>query len=1041
MKQLKIWIALACLFVPLFAMAMMKEGNLPGASGVAVDKDGNPLKWEQFGGDYFVMFNSLIADQTQMFGEDRVKNPQGDACVPSSSFDLKDIHLPKDADIERAFLVWMNAVDPSIVDAKSAVDNKVHLKFEPELYSEVKEFDVEGEPKNAGNNESTFSYEYVGYDEGVTTGCSESAQGSDGGTKQVGYYTYRIDITDKFQEILGTGENGGFLNRDAMLGKYTVSDLDCSNHDYYRCKTTMVSAWAIVLVYKSQEVNAKNIYFYNGLGVGHHTMVEANVSGFEYPFEPSVRITAMIAEGDPGNARDDDPENFGAPVNYENLILRGEDAVVDYKLRNECNQKANTPLGGVEYTEVYNSSSSVPYYKGDGTMGFECIGGAVTGTHLGVDVDTFILNAADDPLLEDHLVIGNTSTTLKLSINQDAIFTNFIFLSVDTKMPDFNIPFEHSTITHPVGREKHFCSFSEKNNFEANQNFFCQQKPFYFTIKIQNHGENIAKNVFVSDPMFENPKGVKYVPGTTEMAELNEKGMGINWTPIPDGPNGIFPLSKPYKIADEVLPFKNNGYGYMVRFQVEPTSESKKFKFTNHATISENQGAGYSVNSSQGILMRTDLTCDATLQGDTLKKALEDLRCSDACGGCGDDGCKTDADCPSGQKCDVEKGVCEDPTPPDLTTNAEITVSLGDKSPDNGGAPILIEEKKNDLILGQIKVNGTGGKDKYYTMTNLTVNFTNSEGGVVDPKFQFKNLRLVRDLNGNGIIDQGDQAETDVSSLPGLNESFQAAFNVGLNLKTDEEHFFLVVANMEYSGEVAGDVLFKTNIPQNFASFTDLGTPVVKSENIDFATYKLEKANHFIVSKIIGATPIETKISSKNNSSAPMIHFSLKSKGRDNAVKTITFSLANSQYAKFGTGEGITSMKLYTSNAAGEKVAALGTATNNRTTAVFNNINIDCRSEEKVFLLLEGNFDLLEGEKAKVKISESGGLLLNDTSQNADGLPLYSDEFSGADDGEESTGCSCSVVNSSAGSAGMALYALIALLLISGFRTLLLRKR
>ncbi|HQM84846.1 MAG TPA: hypothetical protein PLD55_09225, partial [bacterium] len=68
---------------------------------------GEPYEsWEDGGQDFFVMFNSNIDNKLVLFGEDP-DNPQGDTCVDSSSFMLDKFHIPEDAIIEKAYLVWM----------------------------------------------------------------------------------------------------------------------------------------------------------------------------------------------------------------------------------------------------------------------------------------------------------------------------------------------------------------------------------------------------------------------------------------------------------------------------------------------------------------------------------------------------------------------------------------------------------------------------------------------------------------------------------------------------------------------------------------------------------------------------------------------------------------------------------------------------------------------------------------------------------------------------------------------------------------------
>ena len=84
------------------------------------------MSWEDGGQDFFVMFNSNLDDKIKL-SDDEKTNPQGDTCLDSSSFTLNNFHIPEDAIIEKAYLVWMGAVDPAKLN--DPTDNKVHLAF------------------------------------------------------------------------------------------------------------------------------------------------------------------------------------------------------------------------------------------------------------------------------------------------------------------------------------------------------------------------------------------------------------------------------------------------------------------------------------------------------------------------------------------------------------------------------------------------------------------------------------------------------------------------------------------------------------------------------------------------------------------------------------------------------------------------------------------------------------------------------------------------------------------------------------------------
>jgi hypothetical protein len=92
----------------------------------------------------------------------------------------------------------------------------------------------------------------------------------------------------------------------------------------------MVSAWAIFIVYRSQNIRPKKLYLYNGLAFVQGDKSLATVSGFELPKNPMVRLTSMIAEGD--------PSLIEASLPPEGIFLQGEGATSRFRLFNECNR-------------------------------------------------------------------------------------------------------------------------------------------------------------------------------------------------------------------------------------------------------------------------------------------------------------------------------------------------------------------------------------------------------------------------------------------------------------------------------------------------------------------------------------------------------------------------------------------------------------------------------------------------------------------------------------------------------------------------------
>ncbi|MCK5807746.1 hypothetical protein KAH37_02045, partial [bacterium] len=162
----------------LFAFAVSAEihGNMPG---------GEPsLTFEDHGLEYFVMFNSFLDDTITFYGETSA-NPQGDVCLSTSSFTLTEKHLPNDAIVEKAYLIWMGAVAPDQLDKPT--DNEVTLSFYNKHTKKVKAGDVGKLLTDA----PSFEFEGIKFVDDVEIGCSNTFDGSTV-QAEVGYFTYRV---------------------------------------------------------------------------------------------------------------------------------------------------------------------------------------------------------------------------------------------------------------------------------------------------------------------------------------------------------------------------------------------------------------------------------------------------------------------------------------------------------------------------------------------------------------------------------------------------------------------------------------------------------------------------------------------------------------------------------------------------------------------------------------------------------------------------------------------------------------------------------
>ncbi len=553
---------------------------------------GDPSKsWEEGSHDYVVMFNTLLKD-TESVGSVENNNPQGDRCIENSSFDLSSEHIPADAEVENVYLIWTGVVDPALL--KSPTDNTADFDFVSEDGKvKIEKREVKGAgPYTLDSTEQGFAFE------GFTLTNEE-------GVDSYGYFTYRVDVTDLFKEIQKKGRDAGAeFDGKAIMGKYTIGGIECTEDDIYRLDTGMVSAWSIVLVYKSESVKPKKIFFYNGMSYYAKTSsVLSNqiiqVKGFTFPLAPTVRTTLMVAEGDPGLAS---PFGNTPP---EALRMRGDSLEEWVQLSNTCNpQRDKTPdFIPFNYTEIYNSISSFYGWESEEE---KCIGSQEAPIY-GIDVDTFVLKA-EDPAFQNHLFLGNDMLEFDISANGDVVVTNFLMVSVDTKAPTFDIP---------GIREKSSCSCS------TIKDKVCAGQDFYYVIRIENWGENTAKNVIFKDPL---PETVKYVPGTAQIAKEFKEDGTPKWTTISDGAGGTYPFTEGYKVADEMTPCVPKCTDRAIlRFRVSTDAAiSKNETIPNTASILSMDGE-YRSNLGVPLRLKIDPACPSTC-------TIPDSN-SEACGG------------------------------------------------------------------------------------------------------------------------------------------------------------------------------------------------------------------------------------------------------------------------------------------------------------------------------------------------------------------------------------------------------------------------
>ena len=951
---------------------------------------GEPIKsWEDGGQDFFVMFNSNIDNKIKLFSEDDV-NPQGDSCVESSSFTLTDFHIPKDAIVEEAYLVWMGAVDPAKLNEPT--DNVVHLAFTQAADGGVKhEDDIEaGEKGKKLTENASFEFEGIRFKDTVEIGCSETKDGT-AQELELGYFTYRVDVTDFFKKIEEKNRDAGFGEDGEYYGTYTFSGLDCTDHDAYKCKTTMVSGWSLFFIYRSKNIKPKKIYFYNGLSFVVGDKSTAKVKGFELPLYPAVRVTTMIAEGDPSLAVQTLPP--------EGIFLSGQNATGSYKLNNKCNPIMST------YVEVFNSVSSIVNWNPDATDDnkIQCVSGPEDeGVNYGMDVDTFLLDSSKEINLQDHLEKGNTEMDIQLSVNQDGIFTNFMVLSVDIKGANFDIPDEFED-------EKYFCACPAAEG-SGIDDYYCPysngSREFYYLVRVQNWGEDETGEVTISDEL--DPQ-LDYVAGTTEVAsncraaeEGDETKRGEvcdDWTVIPDKDGGSFPLSGTgYKLSDKMLKCDKNSCPdkFLVRYKVRPKKGiAKNYVFNNTAAIRDSlSDEPYKTNKSYPLKLKP---------GSCVSDSVCPNPTAEMCGGVRDNkecGAEGLPECPNGYICENFKCVNN----PELMCNdAAVELGLGKNTPQSDNSIIISRDNNGmPLVLGQFTLQALNcDEDKVFNFDAISVHYDTKR----DDNFTFSDFELIYDADGNGVY---DEAVDSILSTVSENENSDLNY-VQLPLKKTAKkyvgkslNYFIVRAKVNYKGEdIAANTAFYFYLEEGDIriNFNDEGTTTatVSNEKLEFATFYLEPTGDFFIVTTGPHDPAVPAVSEMNKN-IPVMQIRTKSIGKENSIKQFKVKIPATKFVKFGEKNGITGISLWLdSNNDGIGDIKLAEKTNfesgESTGITFEDFSqtINYIADEEIYFVINVDFNMAKADPAMVgRIQIPKGGLKLDSEANFYELPLNS---------------------------------------------------
>ena len=831
--------------------------------------EGEELKWEDGAYGHFVMFKSNIYEDANT-GLD----PVVISCVDEetgTTFTLDSTHIPSDALIERAILVWTGAIP--IENFNKPTDNEVILKFvSTEYFGDQITLEKTITASKAYKTTESADFEFAGFAD-----IDDPVQS---------YATYRVDVTDFFKEIHEAGrdlvlKDDGF----ALYGDYNVSGMTCASDSSYVDASQMVSDWSIILIYTSKEISPKMIFIYDEFKAWWHEQFELNVTGFEFPTDPKVKITMATHEGDTNLFNFENP-NGGAAI-PEGINVQG-DQVGWLLLSNDCNPEVEETEDdqSLIYSETFNTISSIYGWADEEPT---CIGGTppvwdYETIERGIDVDTFVIDSAKNGTYAAHFNKGGQRISFKIGANQDQYITNYMIVETDTKAPMFDIPGRAELVACTPANE---------------DGKWCERGEHTFAIRIQNWGDDITPPVTVKASI---PKGMEYIPGSTEYgtnfsAYENERRV-YRWTRIPDLEDGGFPLEEGFQVA-ETIDFCGWDDDYlscenliMVRFRATVKNQIQKHDVIEaSASINTIGFPDYKTNLGIPLKLRVEpAECVTNNEGIDLSK----------CGGYyGPEICKSDADCGYDEYCDIEEdesyGYCTPYPPPPPSCELDYEIMNYDLYPLDD---VVFIDKYELFVLGHINIEPSHSSNCDYELSKIKINYEKN-----DENLYISNLYLVQNNDSDEISDY----EIQLGEIAKRTETY-LDLEIGSRYVADDSNSFLIYAFLNYSSNtIKNDASFTPSIEVDGIKIDDMGSAPVTGLPITFNKFQLIPDDATTI--IRGENDPTFKDEPLVSDDVEILQFKAISKGSANKITKIKIRVPEEEMAKFG--EKISKIALY----------------------------------------------------------------------------------------------------------------------------------
>ena len=382
------------------------------------------------------------------------------------------------------------------------------------------------------------------------------------------------------------------------------------------------------------------------------------------------------------------------------------------------------------------------------------------------------------------------------------------------------------------------------------------------------------------------------------------------------------------------------------------------------------------------------------------------------CGGEGGPGCTSKDQCGPNQDC--VDGQCVNIPPGDLCNNTYLEYRIGDMSPSNGTADIIVPSPSNGLVMAQLAVKGTcGDSNKSFSLSMLRARF------VYETNVVLTNLKLIKDLDNNGVESGGDITVATVSALDDKYAEF-AIDEAQRVLATGADHHFLIVADAVYAvASVPAETTFLANI-EGKASFiandANGNMTNILDQSIDFAEFMFEPSSGAFIFTKGPKEPAEPAAKDLNENAIPIMHIRAKSLDGDNQIRSIEVERTGSS---IGFGEGIESVSIWEdTNVDGigdSLLVTSGTLTELVESYLFDGINnnpsFQFADKQERYYVVMVSFNLKADTTAQLQIPRLGVKLVNN--KTIIELPIQSRSYQCSQPycyEKKTPECTCSVV-------------------------------